>query len=250
MLRQSCLNALYRQHQCVSLRHSTHIMVTIPRSSQGLALRELYRDSADAVRVIRFHSNLLCIARFPFAFLHHCAYSYKLQHAISLLYPTVETPTQRTLSIYMKNVDNRFAQIAIGSDPNVYATFDLQLGVLGTSVNAASSIVPAGDGWYRCSMMITSATRVCFVFNLTTVSFASRAQGNTTSGAIFTCFPQMKLGPVATSYIPTSGTSVTRTADVIIFDVSISMFRLYGVRDFVGPMGRRGFLGAAGPPGL
>jgi hypothetical protein len=100
----------------------------------------------------------------------------QLQHAISLLYPTVETPTQRTLSIYMKNVDNIFAQIAIGSDPNVYANFDLQLGVLGTSVNVVSSIVPAGDGWYRCSMTITSATAISFVVYLTTVSFASRAQ--------------------------------------------------------------------------
>jgi hypothetical protein len=64
------------------------------------------------------------------------------------------------------------------------------------------------------------------------------------------CFPQFELGLVATSYIPTNGTSVTRAADIILSDVSMSMFRLYGVRDFVGPMGRRGLLGADGPPGL
>jgi hypothetical protein len=29
----------------------------------------------------------------------------------------------------------------------------------------------------------------------------------------------------------------------------MSLFRLYGVRDFVGPMDRRGLLGADGPPG-
>jgi hypothetical protein len=39
-----------------------------------------------------------------------------LQHNIVLPYPTGATSTQRTLSIYMKNADNRFAQIAIGSD--------------------------------------------------------------------------------------------------------------------------------------
>jgi hypothetical protein len=72
-----------------------------------------------------------------------------MQHAISLLYPTVDTSTQRTLSIYMKNADNRFAQIAISLDPSAFANFDLQLGVLGTKANVKSSIIPAGDGWYR-----------------------------------------------------------------------------------------------------
>jgi hypothetical protein len=32
-----------------------------------------------------------------------------LEHAIGLPYPTADTPTQRTLSIDMKNADNRFA---------------------------------------------------------------------------------------------------------------------------------------------
>ncbi len=71
----------------------------------------------------------------------------QLQNNIVLPCPTVVTPTQRTLSIYMKNADNRFAQITIGSDQNIHANFDLQLGVLGTKhASAQSIIVPAGDG--------------------------------------------------------------------------------------------------------
>jgi hypothetical protein len=173
----------------------------------------------------------------------------QLQHFILIPYPTVTYDNYRTLSIYMKNADNRYAQLAIGGDPNVYANFDLQLGILGTSKQASSSIIPAGDGWYRCSMTITSPLGVSFVLYLTTVSFASRAQGNTTSGSIFVCFPQMELGQVATSYIPTNGTMVTRAADMVQNDVSLSLFRLYGVRDFIGPIGRRGLLGESGPPG-
>jgi len=56
-------------------------------------------------------------------------------------------------------------------------------------------------------------------------------------------------GQVVTSYIPTNGSSATRAADIITYDVAVSLFKLYGVRDFVGPMGRRGLLGDTGPPG-
>jgi hypothetical protein len=160
-----------------------------------------------------------------------------LQHNIVLPYPIVATPAQRTLSSYMTNVENIFAQLAIGSDPNVFANFDLELGVLGANANVASSIIPAGDGWYRCTMTITSALGVSFLLYLTTAANVVRAQGNKTSGAIFFCFPQMELGPIATSYMPTNGTSVTRAADIVQNTLSLSTFRRYGSRDFTGALG-------------
>ena len=100
------------------------------------------------------------------------------QHAISLPYPTVDAPTQRTLSIYLKNADIRFAQLAIGSDPDVFAKFDLELGVLGSSANVASSIIPAVDVWYRCTMTITSALGISFLLYLTPNANSIRAQGH------------------------------------------------------------------------
>jgi hypothetical protein len=60
----------------------------------------------------------------------------------------------------------------------------------------------------------------------------------------------MDLGQVATSYIPTSGTRVTKAADMVQNDVSLSLFKLYRVRDFIGPIGRRGLLGSDSPPSL
>ena len=87
--------------------------------------------------------------------------------------------------------------------------------MLGTKANVESSFIPAGEGWYECTMTITSVTGTSFVVNLTTAANAIRAQGNSTSYAIFVCFPQMELGPTATSYIPTDGTMVTRVADIV-----------------------------------
>ena len=121
--------------------------------------------------------------------------------------------------------------------------------MLGTSANVASSIFPSGGGWYRFSMTLTSAIGMSFVVYLTSAANVIRAQGNATSGAIFLCFPQMKLGPIATAYIPRKVNSATRSADVILNDVSMSIFRFYGERDFFGPIGRRGLLGADGAPG-
>ncbi len=57
----------------------------------------------------------------------------------------------------------------------------------------------------------------------------------------------MELRQVATSYISTNGTRATWVADGILSDLSMSMFKLYGVRNFVGSVGRRGLLGADGP---
>jgi hypothetical protein len=59
----------------------------------------------------------------------------------------VSVDTLRTLSIYMKNATNRFAEISVGED-TIFAIFDLELGVLETKHDSVqASIVPAGDGW-------------------------------------------------------------------------------------------------------
>ncbi len=48
----------------------------------------------------------------------------------------------------MKNASNRFAQLSIGSDSNVFVNFDLDQAVMGTKgvSTQGASIIPAGDG--------------------------------------------------------------------------------------------------------
>ena len=63
----------------------------------------------------------------------------------------------------------------------------------------------------------------------------------------------MELGLVATLYIPTSGTMITRAVDIVQNTLSLSTFRVYGSRDYTGARGYRGELivgprGEVGPP--
>jgi hypothetical protein len=53
----------------------------------------------------------------------------QLQDDIRIPFPTVNYDTYKTLSLYMKNVDNIYAQIAICSDPNTFANYDLEQGM-------------------------------------------------------------------------------------------------------------------------
>ena len=150
----------------------------------------------------------------------------------------------------MKKHTNRYAQISVEGD-SIFANFDLELGIVGTKHHSVeASITPAANGWFRCSMTIISTEGQGFVIYLVTPRNAIRAQENTLATSMFIVYPQMELGQVATSYIPTNGTRVTRAADFVIYDVFWSMFRLYGVRDFIGLIGRRGLLGGDGPAGL
>jgi hypothetical protein len=134
----------------------------------------------------------------------------------------------------MKNGIKRFARVSIGEDI-IFANFDLELGFLGTKHPFVESIIiPAGDDWYQYSMVITSSFGTSFVVYLVITENAIRAEGNTTTCSTFICIPHMEL------------VQVIRAANIILYDVGVSLFRLYGVRNLIGPMGRRGLLGLPG----
>jgi len=138
---------------------------------------------------------------------------------------TLATATQYTYSLFVKSTG--YQNIAIGMDNNAFAgnaaivNFNLSTQVI-TNLQAtpqASGIVSVGNGWYR--IWITNTTTaadtagiiVLFLDNSGNTSFA----GNGTSGLYLYGF-QVELGAIATSYIPTAGSTVTRAADKAIFN--------------------------------
>jgi hypothetical protein len=100
------------------------------------------------------------------------------------------------------------------------AVFDLISGTVVGTTSATGAITNFGNGWYRCQMTFTSGwtnTSDMNIFvmpdngtNFATASFT----GDGTSGA-YIWGAQLEAGAFATSYIPTTTTSLTRNADVV-----------------------------------
>ena len=116
---------------------------------------------------------------------------------------------------------------------NGYANFDLQLGtvavVSGTSAdtNRAARIENYGNGWYRCSFTATcnaAGNGIGVLPILVNASGNTRAQSfsGTVTDILYGWGAQLETGSVATSYIPTTAGTGSRSADVISVTGAVS----------------------------
>ncbi len=116
---------------------------------------------------------------------------------------------------------------------NGYANFDLQLGtvavVSGTSAdtNRAARIENYGNGWYRCSFTATcnaAGNGIGVLPVLVNASGNTRAQSfaGVTGDILYGWGAQLETGSVATSYIPTTTGTGSRSADVVSVSGAVS----------------------------
>lgn len=138
--------------------------------------------------------------------------------AVSITPPSVGT---YTMSIYAKSAERSIIQASPSANWAVipYVNFDLSSETVSASNSATGLIENVGGGWYRCSarFYVASTSTGGMAWMIQTSPTAARGDsytGDGTSG-IYIYGAQLEAGSTPSSYIPTSGSSVTRAAETL-----------------------------------
>jgi hypothetical protein len=140
-------------------------------------------------------------------------------HYVAFGAATYAPSTTYTRSIYAKAGTRTWFALQAVNLANVWmsAYFNLTAGTVPTigGVGCTATIVPVGGGWFRCTMTYPSGTGATASNDAVLMGDASgnpSYNGDGTSG-LYLWGAQLEALDHATSYIPTAGTTVARSAD-------------------------------------
>jgi hypothetical protein len=121
-------------------------------------------------------------------------------------------------SLFVKAGTVDFVCISSAAPGSDGVWFDLTNGQVGTANGSSSGTIKYwGDGWYRCAAVIPTATYVTVHLCRQDGELHNFSADGTET--ILVCGHQAELGSFPTSYIPTSGATATRSADVASINV-------------------------------
>lgn len=121
-----------------------------------------------------------------------------------------------TCSVFIKAAGRNWSHIILSNGAVEGAYFDLVNGLTGTvSSGITASIQNCGNGWFRCSVSRNlSAGNILLSIETATGDGGRIYTGNGSSG-IFVWGAMREAGAFSTSYIQSTSSSVTRSADVM-----------------------------------